>query len=346
MSETEGNGLAACVIGAGGYVGGELLRILSGHPAVSRVVAVSESRAGAPVADAHPFLRGRLDQQFAGKPCAPGECGAVFYATPPRVAMETAGAHLDAGATVVDCSPDFRIRDLGTWEEHYGAGHAAPGLVGKAAYGLVELRRDELKGAKLIAAPGCYATLLQLAIAPVARAAAAAGADSLAVVADCASGTSGAGRRADRADLLMAEAGGNFSAYSLGGAHRHMPEVIAGVRERSGIEPAVRFVPHLLPLPRGMFATVHFLGEEAAGLDLGAVLDDAYAGEPFIDVLGKAASPQVSAVCGTNRCQLGRAAGMPTVLGALDNLGKGAAGQAVQAWNVASGLDEGAGLGG
>ena len=345
MSEKQIDGLSACIIGAGGYVGGELLRILAAHPRFARLVPVSESRSGCHVADVHPGLRGRLDATFVAAPEEPGSANVVFFAVPPRVAMEKAAAHLDAGSVVVDCSPDFRIKDLSVWERHYGADHASPQLVAEAAYGLVELNRDALSGARLIAAPGCYATVMQLATAPVAKALAEVGCEHLTVIADCASGTSGAGRRPDRPELLMSEAGGNYSAYALDG-HRHEPEITEGIKAYAGLEPTLVFVPHLLPLPRGMFATVHFLPEREVDIDLGKVLADAYDDEQLIDVLPVATSPQVAAVVGTNRCQLGCAKGSLTVLGAIDNLGKGAAGQAVQAYNVAAGRPELEGLDG
>lgn len=345
MKNTKVDGLSACVIGAGGYVGGELLKILASHPGIAKIIAVSASRDGVPVADAHPFLRGRLDASFVAKPEKAGTTDVVFFATPPRVAMEQAKAHLDAGSMVVDCSPDFRLKDLDTWEGHYGAGHAAPELVEQAVYGLVELGREKLQGARLIASPGCYATVLQLVIAPVAKAFAEAGCKDLAVVADCVSGTSGAGRRNDRSELLLAEAGDNYSAYALGG-HRHMPEVMAGIKAHAGFTPDIAFVPHLLPVPRGMFATVHFLPKKKADIDLGKALNGAYANEGFIDVLPEGTSPQVAAVTNSNRCHIGFAQDTLTALGALDNLGKGAASQAVQAFNVASGLPEREGLDG
>ena len=343
MSDIKKDGLAACVIGASGYVGGELLRCLGAHGAFERIVPVSRSLAGKKVASSHPALAKKLDAVFTDSPAEPGDVDVVFFATPPGVAMEHVALHLDAGAMVVDCSPDFRIKDVSVWEEHYGTKHAAPELIEKAVYGQVEHNRNELQKARLVAAPGCYATLLQLAITPVAKALADAGCKNVTVIADCVSGTSGAGRRTDRSDLLLAEAGGNFSAYALGG-HRHVPEVLQEIEKHSGLDLNLEFVPHLLPVPRGMFATVHFVADRQ--IDLHLALNESYGKERFIDVLEPGVSPQLAAVCNTNLCQLGCAANSQVVLGALDNLGKGAASQAVQAFNVAWGLDEWMGMDG
>ncbi|MBF2735566.1 MAG: N-acetyl-gamma-glutamyl-phosphate reductase [Betaproteobacteria bacterium AqS2] len=330
--------IQAAIIGARGYVGGELLHCLARHPQVGGVIPCSASAAGSPVAEAHPRLAGS-ELKFAAAVPADAQVDAVFFATPPRVAMAEAGRWLAAGAKVFDCSPDFRLKDLGVWEKWYGEGHASPELAAKSVYGLVEHAREEIAGADLVAVPGCYATAIQLAAVPVARALAAAG-QEVSIVADCVSGTSGAGRSAGRDELLLAEAGGNYQAYALAG-HRHSAEILQGLAAHAACPgAALRFVPHLLPLPRGMFATLHFIG--AAEVDVHAALAAAYKDEALVEVLAAGRSPQLAAVTGTARAQLGAAGSVG--LCAIDNLGKGAAGQAVQACNVAFGFSETAGL--
>lgn len=337
--------LKVTVIGAGGYVGGELLKLLAHHPQVGELAAVSPKRAGTEVSATHPRLRAALAKRLKFVAEAPAAQDLVFFATPAGVAMDQARALLDAGAVVIDCSPDFRLKDQPIWEQWYGK-HADFALVAQAVYGLVELRRAELAGAKLIAAPGCYATAVQLAAAPIVKALAKADAGKIYVIADCVSGTSGAGRRQDRAELLLAEAAGNYQAYALGG-HRHRPEMIAGIEQHAGLVPGLKFIPHLLPVARGMFATVHVSSEHNCNLEAAAVLAASYADCPLIDLLPAGTSPQLAAVVNTPLAQLSGSderANDHLVLCALDNLGKGAAAQAVQAANVALGLDEKAGL--
>lgn len=342
---SQGTSLHVAIIGAGGYVGGELLRWLARHPAVGKITACSTSRKGQPVNATHPQLQGRLDLSFVADVDLRETAQVVFYATPVRVAATQAQNHLDAGSLVIDCSPDFRLRDLDTWSKWYGGKHPAPQTATLATYGLVEHERDQLADTRLIAVPGCYATLVQLATIPVVKALAATDCGTITVVANGASGTSGAGRQADRAELLLAAAGNNYRAYALGG-HRHVPEMLQGLASHAtttGVN--LQFVPHLLPVPRGMFATVHFVTERGDdGLDLTQILRETYAEEAFIDILAAGQSPQLAAVIGSNRCQLGCAEHDLIVMGSLDNLGKGAASQAVQAMNVALDLDEATGL--
>ena len=330
------------VVGASGYVGGQLLRLLAGHPAIAQLTAVSARRAGQHVARTHPPLVRLPKQNFVDSVDANGKPDIVFFATPPAVAMHQAPHWLDQGCTVIDCSPDFRLRDLKQWEQWYNTKHSCPELVNQAVYALVEHNRAALADAKLIAAPGCFATAVQLATIPVVTALAAQGNSDVTIIADCVSGTSGAGRRSDRPELLLAEAGSNYQAYALSG-HRHVPEILQGLAGCGIAQPALRFVPHLLPLPTGMFATVHFVAQDAK-LDYAATLRDSYANEPFIDVLDPDISPQISAVANSNYCQLGYTSSLPTVMCALDNLVKGAAGQAIQALNVAHGWCETDGL--
>ena len=345
MNQSTSGSLLISVIGASGYVGGELLRYLSQHPAVNKLVACSTSQVGQPVQNTHPFLAGRLNLKFSADPTVAGPPDVVFYATPAAVAMTSVDKFLATGCTVIDCSPDFRLQNIDTWQHWYKTTHTNPELVTKAVYGLVELNRDRLVGAQLIAAPGCYATILQLAGAPITKALRDQGCTSVRIIADCASGTSGAGRHPDHSNLLLAEAGNNYQAYAIDG-HRHTPEVLQGITTHASLEPQLDFIPHLLPIPRGMFATMHFIPDRKVTVDIAEILADAYASESFIDILPAGNSPQIAAVVNSNRCQLGYCASRLTVLAALDNLGKGAAGQAVQAMNVALGLVETDGLNG
>lgn len=331
--------MQVAVIGARGYVGGELLRCLERHPQVGAVLPCSGSAAGTAVSAAHPQLTGSK-LKFVAEPPADAKLDAVFYATPPKTAMHTAGQWLEAGAKVFDCSPDFRLKDLEAWQRWYEAEHASPELVAESVYGLVEHARADLAGARLVAVPGCYATAIQLAAIPVAKRLEEMGAE-IEIIADCVSGTSGAGRADGRSELLLAEADGNFQAYALGG-HRHSAEIKQGLEDYAGcVSSRLRFIPHLLPTARGMFATVHFL-TGATEVDIHPMLAEAYRDEPLLEVLPAGQSPQLAAVARTARAQLGAAGA--TALCAIDNLGKGAAGQAVQAFNIAFGLDEVAGL--
>lgn len=327
--------LHVAVIGAGGYVGGELLRILAKHPAVAKITACSDSNADGTIAAVHPNLTGSLELKFVAV-AEVTQADVVFFATPARVACTQAAKFLDAGSVVVDCSPDFRLQDLDTWAKWYGGEHPQPDLVTKAVYGLVEHNRDQLADAKLIAAPGCYATAIQLASIPVAKAM-----GDLEIIVAAASGTSGAGKKVAKSQLLLAEAGNNYSAYAVSG-HRHGPEILQGLAEYAGVTAKLRFIPHLLAVPRGMFATVYFVAEKQ--LDLADILHQAYAAEVFGSVLAPETSPQLSHVLNSNRFVVGSSQSQQAVMCAIDNLGKGAAGQAVQAMNIACGCAETAGL--
>ncbi len=349
MASPSGAGsLSVAVAGAGGYVGGELLGLLAGHPAVGKLAALSDTWAGQPAHAAHPRLLGREVPAFV--PFGADrllDCDAAFFATPHAVASRYARQLLEAGKLVIDCSPDFRLRDLKEWERWYGQPHPEPDLVAQAAYGLPELFAADIAKADLIAVPGCYATCIQLAAAPLVRALAAEGCRSVSIFAAGMSGTSGAGRRADRPELLLAEAGNNASAYALGG-HRHSAEVIQGLQLNSGIGVELAFVPHLLPLPRGMIATLHIGGDcnELTAEQAAAALAEAYRDEPFVEVLDAGQAPQLASVLHTNRAVVGTAAdGQPAIaVCAIDNLLKGAAGQAVQCLNLRLNLAPSAGL--
>lgn len=337
VSGADSPSLNIVIVGASGYTGAELASILAGHPHIKKITYLSRSLAGQEVAVRFPVLRGRVRESFAAPTAAALAAGdAVFFATPPAVAMNEAAAIIAGGGTVIDLSPDFRLRDAAIFEQWYGR-HAAPQLLAQAVYGLTEAARPQLKGAALIACPGCFATAIELALIPLVAADLIKGQ----VVIDAKSGISGAGRRADRADLLFAEHAENFKAYAVEG-HRHQPEIIQTLAA-IGAAPPMVFVPHLLPVTRGIYASMYV--PVRPGAEVAAALREHWADELFIDVVEDL--PQLAQVARSNRIQLfARRINEDTALliAALDNLQKGAAGQAVQNMNVCFGLPESAGL--
>ena len=334
------------VVGASGYAGGELLRLVAGHPELKLVLATAEGSAGQRVDDVHPHLaghpalRGMTFEPHAV--AAQAACDLVFLAVPSGRSAELAGA-LPAEVKIVDLGPDFRLADPAAWSRHYEGTHA-----GRWVTGLPELpgTRHSIVNAARVAAPGCYATAAILGLAPLVAAGLVDAAD---VVVVAASGTSGAGRSL-RADLLGSEVMGSVSAYQAGGAHRHTPEIEQALAEAGAEAARVSFTPVLAPMPRGILATCSArLGPQQAGTDaLCAALRDAYAGEPFVTVLAGGRWPATGSVAGSNGAHVQAAAdrrsGRATVVVAIDNLGKGAAGQAVQNANLMLGLPETAGL--
>ena len=334
--------IKACIVGGTGYTGVELLRLLAAHPDVEIAAITSRGEAGTPVARMFPSLRGRVDIAFSD----PAQtdltaCQCVFFATPNGVAMGQARPLVDAGVKVIDLSADFRLKDIATWERWYKMKHAAPDLVAQAVYGLPEINREMIRGARLIANPGCYATAVQLALLPLVETDLV---DRGHLVADAKSGVSGAGRKAE-VDILFAEAGDNFKAYALGG-HRHHPEIVQGLEGASGRDVGLTFVPHLVPMIRGILATVYARVTKEA--DFQQLFEKRYAGEPFVDVLPPGTQPETRWVRGSNHCRIAvhRPMGGDTlvVLAVEDNLVKGAAGQAVQNMNLAFGFPEARGL--
>lgn len=330
------------VVGGTGYTGVELLRLLAGHKGVELVAITSRGDSGLPVADMFPSLRGRVKLSFvAPQDAALEQCDVVFFATPNGIAMQQARALVDAGVRVIDLAADFRIRDVAEWQKWYGMEHASPELVAEAVYGLPELNRDQIRTARVLANPGCYPTAVQLGFLPLVEA----GIVDLAhLVADAKSGVSGAGRKAE-VHTLFAEAADTFKAYGVGG-HRHLPEISQGLARMAGAPVGLTFVPHLTPMIRGIHATLYArLTGEA---DLQALFEARYADEPFVDVLPKGSHPETRSVRASNMCRIAvhRPQGGDTVvvLSVIDNLVKGAAGQAVQNMNIMFGLDEAAGL--
>ncbi|MCB4810176.1 N-acetyl-gamma-glutamyl-phosphate reductase [Methylovorus menthalis] len=330
------------IVGGTGYTGVELLRILAIHPLVELRVITSRGEAGLPVADMFPSLRGYIDLSFSDPAKSDlASCDLVFFATPNGIAMQQTRELLAAGVRIIDLAADFRIRDVATWEKWYGMTHACPELLSEAVYGLPEMNREQIKGAQLVANPGCYPTAVQLGFMPLLEAGLV---DPQYLIADAKSGVSGAGRKAET-HILFAEAGDNFKAYGVAG-HRHLPEISQGLTSMAGKPVGLTFVPHLTPLIRGIHATLYGrLNKEA---DLQALFEQRYANERFVDVLPRGAHPETRSVRGSNQCRIAvhRPQGGDTVvvLSVIDNLVKGAAGQAVQNMNIMFGFAENTGL--
>jgi len=338
--------MKVAVVGASGYTGLELLRILLRHPRVEIAAVTSEQRAGRPVGEAFPALAGLLDLRLeSADPAALADRAELAFTCLPHAASAPTVRELrKAGVRVIDLSADFRLRDPAVYAAAYGE-HAAPELLGQAVYGLPELYRDALPEAELVAAPGCYPTGMLLALAPFLRAEQVR--DEVLWV-DAKSGVSGAGRRLD-AELLFAELDGNARPYKVGGAHRHVPEMEQEASRAAGRSLQVTLVPHLIPTTRGILTTVYVRPRsDLSPARARALLEEAYAAEPFVRVLPEGGLPSLAAVRGSNFCDvtavLDERTGTLLLLSALDNLTKGASGQAVQCMNVACGWPETEGL--
>jgi len=326
------------IVGGTGYTGVELLRLLTRHPQVELKAITSRKEAGMPVADMFPNLRGRVKLAFSTPEDAGLEnCDVVFFATPNGVAMQQTRALLDDGVKVIDLAADFRIKDVAVWEQWYKMEHACPDLVAEAVYGLPEINRAAIKNARLIANPGCYPTAVQLGFLPLLESGAV---DTSFLVADAKSGVSGGGRKPET-HILFAEAADNFKAYAVGG-HRHLPEIKQGLEIFAGKPVGFTFVPHLTPLIRGIHATLY--AKVSADIDLQSLFEQRYADEAFVDVMPAGAHPETRSVRGANICRIAvhRPQGGDTVvvLSVIDNLVKGAAGQAVQNMNILFDLPE------
>lgn len=331
------------IVGGTGYTGVELLRLLAMHDDVDVVAITSRADRGRRVDELFPNLRGHCDLVFT-EPNVPAlaACDLVFFATPHNVAMNLVPELLAAGTRVVDLSADYRIRDSGLWSHWYGEDHASPELLSEAVYGLPELNRAKIAAARLVACPGCYPTSVQLGFMPLlARGLV----DPQHLIASSASGVSGAGRQA-KIDNLLSEVSDSFKAYGVMG-HRHLPEIEQGLSDIAGQPVLLTFVPHLLPIVRGIHSTLFARLREGVS-DLQALYEGWYADEPFVDVLPSGVFPQTRTVKGANRCQISIAVPQDrstvVVMATIDNLVKGAAGQAVQNMNIMLGLDERAGL--
>jgi N-acetyl-gamma-glutamyl-phosphate reductase len=332
------------IVGGTGYTGVELLRLLAQHEQAEVVVITSRAESGRRVDDLYPNLRGHYELSFTEPDVKVlANCDVVFFATPHNVAMNLVPELLAAGARVVDLSADYRIRDAAVWSQWYGEPHASPELLGTAVYGLPEVYREAIVSAQLVACPGCYPTSVQLGLIPLlARDLV----DPSALIANSASGVSGAGRQA-KVDNLLSEVSDSFKAYAVGG-HRHLPEIQQGLSDAAGKPVSVTFVPHLLPIIRGIHSTLY--GQlTTQGEDLQALYESWYRDEPFVDVLPAGQFPQTRTVKGANRCQISvsvpQGGNTVVVMSVIDNLVKGASGQAVQNMNIMLGLPETMGLG-
>jgi N-acetyl-gamma-glutamyl-phosphate reductase len=334
--------IRAGIVGGTGYTGVELLRLLALHPDVEVAVVTSRADAGQRVDKVYPSLRGYCDAIFTPPDDSSlTDCDVVFFATPNGTAMTMARSLLDEGVKVIDLSADFRIQSVSDWEKWYGMTHAATDLIDEAVYGLPELNRDRIKTARLIACPGCYPTAVQLGFLPLIEK----GLVSLdKLIADVKSGVSGAGRKAELSSL-MSEAGESFKAYGVAG-HRHLPEITQGLSAVAKQSVNLTFVPHLTPMIRGIHATLY--ADLLQEVDLQSLYEDTYRDEMFVDVLPAGAHADTRNVRGSNRCQIAvhRPQGGATVvvLSVIDNLVKGASGQAVQAMNLMFELPEQTGL--
>ncbi len=337
--------IQTAIFGASGYTGQELIRILSGHPQVELAAVTSRRYAGRPVADVYPSLSSLTSLTYSN--ATPQEianlCDVVFLALPHGVSMDIAPVFIKAGKKVIDLSADYRLRDLAVYEKWY-AKHTSADLFGQAVYGLPELYRQEIKESRLIANPGCYPTSIILGLAPVLK-------DKLVdvstIIADSASGVSGAGRD-PQVSSLFCEVDGGFKAYKVG-KHRHTPEIEQELNRLAGVKFAISFTPHLLPVKRGILSTVYATVKKDITLaGLYSLYASFYAQEKFVRISPAGTYPNISSVCGSNYCDIGLAHDPRTnrviIVSAIDNLIKGAAGQAVQNMNLICSLAEDTGL--
>jgi N-acetyl-gamma-glutamyl-phosphate reductase len=332
------------IVGGTGYTGVELLRLLANHPQARVEVITSRSEEGIPVADMYPNLRSHHDITFTVPDVDRlAACDVVFFATPHGVAMSMAPELVERGVRVIDLGADFRIKDIELWEKWYNLEHTCPDLVAKAVYGLPELNRDQIKGAELIGCAGCYPTAVQLGYLPLLESKLV---DHRRLIADCKSGASGAGRGASVGTLLC-EASESVKAYGVPG-HRHLPEIrqgLSGIAERPV---GLTFSPHLMPMIRGIHATLYSVLKDPVGPDLQALFEERYRNEPFVDVMPAGSHPETRSVKGSNMCRISvhqpQGEDVVVVLSVIDNLVKGASGQAVQIMNLMFDLPERSGL--
>jgi len=335
------------VVGGTGYTGVELLRLIAQHPQAELTCITSRSEKGLAVSDLFPNLRGHIDIAFSDPNEAPlKECDLVFFATPNGIAMQHAVELLEAGVKLIDLAADFRLKDEAVWTDWYKDAsktgkHACPELLEQAVYGLPEINREQIKTAQLVANPGCYPTAVQLALLPLIEAGLV---DTSRLIADAKSGVSGAGRGASVA-TLQAESSESFKAYAVSG-HRHLPEIKQGLALAHGSDVGLTFVPHLVPMIRGIHATCY--AELTSTSDLQSLFEKRYENEPFVDVLPVGSHPETRSVKGVNTCRMAvhqpQQENTVVVLSVIDNLVKGAAGQAIHNMNLMCGLDETMGL--
>ena len=332
------------IIGGTGYTGVELIRLLYAHPEVEIVAITSRSEAGRTLGELFPNFVGLSNLEFTEPSAAPLQfCDLIFFATPNGTAMRVAPELLSAGKKVIDLAADFRLKDAAVWQQWYGEEHACAELLPDAVYGLPEINREEIKQANLIANPGCYPTSVILGLLPLLEQGMV---DVTHLIADAKSGVSGAGRGA-KVGSLHAEVSENFKAYGIAG-HRHLPEITQILNTvTSGDAVELTFIPHLLPMNRGIHATLYATLSEQYSEDLTALYRTRFAEEPFVTVIDAGLHPETRAVRGTNQCILSvnRVSDRQiVVLSVIDNLVKGAAGQAIQNMNLMYGLPESMGI--
>ncbi|WP_174559091.1 N-acetyl-gamma-glutamyl-phosphate reductase [Acinetobacter bouvetii] len=339
------------IVGGTGYTGVELLRLLLRHPNVQVNVLTSRTENGRRVDDMFPSLRGHTDLQYSDLNIDElKKCDVVFFATPHGVAMKHAAELVAANTKVIDLAADFRLQDLEQFEKWYGLEHACPDILKDSVYGLSELNRDKIKNANVIGNPGCYPTTVQLGLAPLFKQAEAL-VKPESIIIDAKSGVSGAGRKASLG-MIYSENADNFKAYGVAG-HRHHPEIVEALENISGQKGVfnhILFVPHLVPMIRGMLSTIYIdLTDAGAEADLQSLYEAFYANEQFVDVMPAGSSPETRSVRGANQLRIALYKPQPkklVVLSVQDNLVKGAAGQAVQNMNLMFGFAENAGLAG
>jgi N-acetyl-gamma-glutamyl-phosphate reductase len=333
------------IVGGPGYTGAELLRIFARHPSARIEVLTSRREAGRRADELFPQLRGYCAVAFS-QPEAEmlAGCDAVFFATPHGTAMQMAPTLVERGVKVIDLSADFRLKDANEYHHWYQRDHTALDLLAEAVYGLPEVNRAKIRDARLIAAPGCYPTSVQIGFLPLLEAGEA---EPQGLIADCKSGVSGAGREL-KLGSMFCEAADSLKAYAVPG-HRHGSEMVQGLTAIAKTHIGLTFVPHLIPMIRGIHATL-YARLKKPGVDLQELYERRFANEPFVDVLPLGSHPETRSVRGANHCQIAvhRAPDGKTaiVLAVIDNLVKGAAGQAVQCFNLMFGLDETLGLAG
>jgi N-acetyl-gamma-glutamyl-phosphate reductase len=335
--------ITAAIVGATGYTGAELTRLLLAHPGVELLAVTSRSALGRRVDEVFANLRGHTNLVFTELEIeALNACDVVFFATPHGIAMSLAPELLSAGLKVVDLSADFRLKDPDLWQQWYGLPHASPDLLPQAVYGLPEANRTKVQSAQLVANPGCYPTAVLLGLLPLIEEGLV---NTTRLIADVKSGVSGAGRKA-QVHTLMGEIGENFKAYNVAG-HRHLQEITQLLNGLSDDDVQLIFVPHLVPMIRGIHATL-YASLHTETPDVYEVYADRYAGEPFVDVMPIGSHPETRHVRGTNHCKISvhhlPSCGSVVILTVIDNLIKGAAGQAVQNMNLMFGLEETLGL--
>ena len=333
------------IVGGTGYTGSELLRLLLSHPQVDIQAITSRSESGIPIAKIFPNLIGRSDLCFS----EPNDtifdgCDVVFFATPHGVAMNQAQSLLNKNIKIIDLAADFRLKDINVFKQWYGIEHICPEILDKAVYGLPEINREKIRQAKVIGLPGCYPTSVQLGLAPVLRAGLI---DTKTLIADCKSGVSGAGRKAE-INSLMAEAADNFKAYGVANGHRHQPEILQGlcdIAKHSDIN--INFIPHLVPMIRGIHSTLYArILPDAMSANFQQLYENFYIAEPFIDILPSGSHPETRNVKASNKMQIAvhKQGDLLIILVVEDNLVKGAAGQGVQCLNIMFDLPETLGL--